>query len=211
MSKQLAVGAVLLVLLSGCGGDAAQDAGNDGVEASSAEPASSAEAQTQVYGDKPHAIPGRIEAEDFDEGPAGVAYHDVEPENLGADYRGPTGVDIEQRDDASGGHGLGWTRTGEWVVYTVDIQEAGPYEIEIPVASNKQGGVMHLEIDGEDVTGPIEVPDTGGWDRLQTIRATTSPLRQGQARLTIKMDRQGESGSIGDIDYLEFSNRAAAD
>ncbi|MBI4626735.1 MAG: hypothetical protein HY736_26380, partial [Verrucomicrobia bacterium] len=41
-----------------------------------------------------HQIPGTIEAEDFDEGGEGVAYHDHEPKNLGAPYR-DTGVDID--------------------------------------------------------------------------------------------------------------------
>ena len=72
-------------------------------------------------------------------------------------------IDIEKRDDASNGHGIGWTRTGEWVTYSIDIQEAGTYEVEFPVASNKQGGLFHLEIDGKDITGPIELPDSGGW------------------------------------------------
>ena len=152
----------------------------------------------------PHAIPGKIEAEHYDEGPADVAYHDVDSENHGANYRGATEVDIERRDDASNGHGIGWTRAGEWVNYTVEIQQAGEFEIEFPVASDKQGGVFHLEIDGKDVTGPIEIPDTGGWGNLEMIRAKTKPLEKGRFVMMMKMDRDGESGGIGDIDYLEF-------
>src|SRR5690606_17771897 len=44
------------------------------------------------YHGKPHVIPGKIEAEHFDKGPAGVAYRDVDEKNLGADYREPTQV-----------------------------------------------------------------------------------------------------------------------
>ena len=91
------------------------------------------------------------------------------------------------------------------MTYTVEIREAGEYEIQFPVASNKQGGVFHLEIDGNDVTGPIEIPDTGGWDKLEMIQAKTIPLEKGRFVMTMKMDSDGESGGIGDIDYLEFA------
>ena len=207
----------LLVFMTACGttSDTGENEGHAGGQSAPIESARESEvvpaadaaghpATTPFHG-RPHAIPGRIEAEHYDEGPAGVAYHDVDAENQGADYRVATEVDIEKRDDASNGHGIGWTRPGEWVTYTVEIREAGEYEIHFPVASNKQGGVFHLEIHGKNVTGPIEIPDTGGWGKLEMIRAKTSPLEKGRFVMTMKMDSQGESGSIGDIDYLEFT------
>ena len=68
-----------------------------------------------AFGGTPHAIPGRVEAEHYDEGKAGVAYADSDEKNHGAEYRGVTQVDIEKRSDASNGHGIGWTRAGEWL------------------------------------------------------------------------------------------------
>lgn len=161
-------------------------------------------AQTLPYGDRPHLIPGKIEAEHFDRGEAGVAYHDVDEENQGADYREPTQVDIEKRDDASNGHGIGWTRKGEWLVYSVEIRQAGSYTLEVPVASNKRGGTFHIEVDGKDVSGPIRVPDTGGWQTLKRLRHPGVKLPQGRYRMKVVMDEEGPSGSIADIDYLRF-------
>jgi hypothetical protein len=161
--------------------------------------------EPQPYGGKAHVIPGVIEAENFDEGGPGVAYVDREPENQGEKgYRGESGVDIEKRSDASNGHGIGWTRTGEWLIYTVEVKEAGSYTIEFPVASHRPGGLFHLEIDGVDLTGPIRVPDTGGWDKLQTIRKEGVKLEAGTFRMKLVMDKQGLSGSIGDIDLMRF-------
>ena len=91
--------------------------------------------------------------------------------------------------------------------YTVNILEPGEYEIEFPVASNKQGGVFHLEIADVDITGPIEVPDTGGWKILKKITANTTRLEKGQHVIKMVMDEQGESGSIGDIDYMKFTRK----
>jgi hypothetical protein len=159
---------------------------------------------TTPWGGKPHVIPGKIEAEHFDKGKPGVAYYDVDEENLGEDYREPTQVDIEKRDDASNGHGIGWTRKGEWLIYTVEVRQAGEYVVEMPVASKGQGGRFHMEIDGKDVSGPIEVPDTGGWQTLKLIHHKGVKLPKGTFALKVVMDEQGPSGSIGDIDYFRF-------
>lgn len=163
-----------------------------------------AEARTRPFGGKPHPIPGTIEAEHYDEGAAEVAYHDVDPKNHGAPLRGETQVDIEARPDASGRHGIGWTKAGEWLVYTVEVKEAGTYTIEIPVASQKEGGTFHVEFNGADRTGPIQVPDTGGWQKLQLLTHRGVKLGPGVQVMKIVMDRDGASQSIGDIDLLRF-------
>jgi putative heme-binding domain-containing protein len=156
------------------------------------------------FGGKPQTIPGKIETEHYDEGAPGIAYQDNDAKNQGADYRKNTQVDIEKRDDASNGHGIGWTKAGEWLNYTVDVEESGAYDIEILVASQKQGGLFHLEIGGSG-TGPIRIPDTGGWTQLKTIAHKGIKLKKGVHVLKFVMDQNGESGYVGDIDCLIFS------
>jgi len=170
-------------------------------------PESDEQAEPEVstpYGGTPHPIPGLIEAEHFDDGPPGVAYYDVDEVNHGAPYRENTQVDIEKRSDASNGYGIGWTRAGEWLNYTVEVKEAGSYRVEFPVASNRKGGIFHLEFDGKDVTGPIRVPDTGGWDKLEMIAVDGVELETGNFVMRMVMVEEGPSGSIGDIDYIHF-------
>ena len=162
------------------------------------------QADSKPYKGKVHQIPGKIEAEHYDEGAPGKAYYDLDEKNLGADYREATQVDIEKRPDASNGHGIGWTRKGEWLNYTVEVKEAGTYTIEMPVASNKQGGIFHLEIKGRDITGPIRIPDTGGWQILKMLYHKNVKLTKGRHVIRVVMDKQGPSGSIGDIDYFKF-------
>lgn len=161
--------------------------------------------ETKPYGGKPHPIPGKIEAEHWDLGKPDIAYHDVDEKNRGENYREKTQVDIEKRSDASNGHGVGWTRKGEWLVYTVMVKESGKYDIEFPVACDKQGGEFHLELDGKDVTGPIEIPDTGGWTTLKKITKRGVTLQKGLRKIKMVMDSEGEVGSTGDIDYMRFS------
>ncbi|MFK8112924.1 MAG: carbohydrate-binding protein [Rubripirellula sp.] len=166
--------------------------------------ASSEEVETKPYGGKPAAIPGKIEAEHWDLGATQVAYSDIDQQNRGADYREKTQVDIEKRDDASNGYGVGWTKKGEWLIYSVDVKQSGVYSLSIPVASNKQGGEFHLEIAGKDVSGPISVPDTGGWDKLKEITHDEIQLKAGRQRIKVVMDEEGASKSIGDIDCFVF-------
>ncbi|MAO82691.1 MAG: hypothetical protein CMH50_02260 [Myxococcales bacterium] len=154
---------------------------------------------------KIHSIPGMVETEHYDEGPAGVAYSDVDEQNRGAPYRENTQVDIEKRSDASNGHGIGWVRATEWLVYTVDVKKAGSYSLEVPVASRRSGGTFHIEFDGKDVTGPITIPDTGGWDKLQTLSFTGVTLKKGRQMMKLVMDKNGENGGIGDIDLVRFT------
>ncbi len=150
-----------------------------------------------------HAIPGTIETEDFDEGGEGFAYHDLEPKNQGAPYR-ETGVDIEPRADASNRYNIGWTRAGEWVAYTVEVKESGTYLLETRVASARKGGIFHLEFDGLDVSGPVEIPDTGGWQFMKPLAKPGLKLRAGRYVMRCVMDKEGESKSIGDIDFFRF-------
>ena len=78
------------------------------------------------------------------------------------------------REDASGKFNLGWTRRGEWLVYTVEVKEKGVYTIEMMVACNKPGGTFHLEMNGVDVSGAITIPDTGAWQSWQSVTRSSS-------------------------------------
>lgn len=150
-------------------------------------------------------IPGVVEAEDFDEGEPGQAYEDADESNLGAEnYREPTQVDIEERNDASGGFGIGWTRKGEWLQYSVLVKKPGSYSIHIPVASAGLGGTFHLEFGREDVTGPIQIPDTVEWTKLQVITVNDVLLQEGLQTMRLVLDSEGASGNVGDIDRFEF-------
>ena len=167
-------------------------------------PISAEETPSKPFGGKPHAIPGKIETEDYDEGKPGEAYYDVDEKNHGADYRGATHVDIEKRDDASGGHGIGWTKAGEWVAYSVVVKESGSYDIEFVLSAAGKGGSFHLELDGKDVTGPIEVPDTGSFQKLGKVTKKNVPLQAGKYGMKMVMDNNGASGYVADIDLIEF-------
>ncbi|HYC86688.1 MAG TPA: carbohydrate-binding protein, partial [Chryseosolibacter sp.] len=140
-------------------------------------------AATQApYGGTVRNLPGTIQAEDFDSGGEGVAYHDVDATNTGGQYRSE-GVDIEACSE--GGFNVGWLRTTEWLEYTVNVTTAGTYTISARVATALSGRTFHVELNGVNISGTINVPNTGGWQTWQTVTVTTPALTIGQKILRI--------------------------
>ena len=168
-------------------------------------PACSEEAATKPFRGKEHVIPGKIETEHYDEGKPGEAYYDADEKNLGVDYRGVTQVDIEKRDDASNGHGIGWTKAGEWVAYSVDVKESGDYDVKFVLSAPSEGGKIHLDFNGKDATGPIAVPNTGSFQKLGSVVKKNVPLEAGKYVMKMVMDANGKSGWVSDIDSIEFT------
>ncbi|MEE3327813.1 MAG: carbohydrate-binding protein [Myxococcota bacterium] len=120
------------------------------------------------YPGSPTPIPGRIEAEDYDSGCNGVAFWDMDVTNQGGAYRSDA-VDIEEAEDGGGGFNVGWLRDGEWLGYTVEVEEAGVYDLAFRVASNGDGSTFRLEWDGIGLGEPVEISPTGGWQSWETV------------------------------------------
>jgi endonuclease/exonuclease/phosphatase family metal-dependent hydrolase len=129
------------------------------------------------------ALPGRVEAEDFDSGANGSAYWDADGGNNGGAYRS-TDVDIEPSSE--GGHNVGWTIPGEWTNYTVNVAAAGTYTLDLRVAA-PWGASMRVEFNGSDKTGSITLPSTGGWQSWTTVRKTVS-LSAGKQTMRVVFD-----------------------
>ena len=77
----------------------------------------------------PHHVPGTVEAEDFDEGVNGVAYYESDSKTADG-YRSGHAVDIRGDARASGGYYIGEVQPGEWICYTIEVDEAGTYSID---------------------------------------------------------------------------------
>ncbi|MBW8684161.1 carbohydrate-binding protein [Chitinophaga rhizophila] len=138
----------------------------------------------------PMPIPGVITLEDYDPGGEGVGYHDNNTRNEGNKYRQSEGVDIDFAKNEGGGYQIGWTGTGEWMNYTVNVKQTGTYNTFILVGSEGVNGRFHLEFDGVDVTGPLKVPNTGGYHKRQSI-ATSVYLTKGTHVMRFFIDHDG--------------------
>jgi len=126
----------------------------------------------EPYGGTKWNIPGTIQAEDYDNGGEGVAYHETTSGNIGTTYR-TEDVDIQPTTDKDGGYNVCTIAKGEWLEYSVFIPNPGTYDLEIRVARLPEGNSsLHLECDGNDLTGLMDVPSTGDWQTWTTIKKT---------------------------------------
>jgi hypothetical protein len=115
-----------------------------------------------------------FEAEDFDCGGEGQAFHDlVAGVNAGQTFRADNEVEII--DIPTGGLAVNHFDTGEWMMYSLDVATAGNYDLAIAASSNNPtAGQYRIEIDGADVTGSVTVPITGNWDVYQWVPGRTN-------------------------------------
>ncbi len=142
------------------------------------------------------AIPGVIEAEAYDRGGEGVAYHDTTAGNSGNALRAD---DVDVEDGGTGVTDVGWTATGEWLKYTVTVATSGPYSFAWRVASMDDQAVLHLE-DGHGVQlgAVVRIPATGAWQTYATV-TTTATLTAGVQVLKLVVDHATLGGNIDRI------------
>jgi hypothetical protein len=137
------------------------------------------------YSGTPATLPGVIEAEDFDRGGEGLAYHDTTPANTEGSYRGTEGVDIMASPATAGGHIVAHFEAGEWLGYTVNVASSGAYDIEVLAGSGMDNSAYRIEIDGQPVTGRIVVPNAGNWETYAWHGSTRINLAAGQHVLRV--------------------------
>jgi len=186
------------------------------------------------YQNKIQHIPGRIECEYYNEGGEGIAYHDSDSINNGSgklnpangtflnEFRMKEGVDIsytKAHDIDNNPYNrvprdldklyVGWTKPGEWIKYTVKVDKTGDYMVGLMYTANGDG-VISLDLDGKDISGPLKVTsthddrDTVAWRQWhhwnKTDSLTRIHLKKGIHVLTLHVVGNGNMN----FDYLEF-------
>jgi hypothetical protein len=149
-----------------------------------------------------------IQAENYDLGGEGVAFHDTDTTNLGCStYRSGGGVDVQ--DGANASHYVGFVRVGEWLEYTVKVTSGGTYDLSTKVSSLRSGGKFHIEVDGADKTGTLTVPDTRDWQSWTTVGKSGVTLSAGRHMIRIKADAAGALGYVANFDSITVAPAAA--
>ena len=111
-------------------------------------------------------------------------------------------MDLQIATDTGGGYKVKSAVASEWLKYSVNVAAAGTYTITVRVTSEGAGGRFHIEVGGVDKTGPLTVPDTGGWQSWRTITKTGVALAAGTQMLRLVMDTNGPSGMTGNFNWM---------
>lgn len=157
---------------------------------------------TPTSGRKPYrsnAIPGLIEAEQYDLGGEGVAYHDTTPGNNGGVFR-RDGVDLEKTPRDGTPH-VGWIRNGEWLTYTANVARSGSYTVRARVASPNNNRKILLAVDGVK-RATIAVPHTGSFAAFTTVQV---PVNLMAGERVLKLSFVGDGQNLDWIDFHSIS------
>ena len=159
-------------------------------------------------------IPGVLYASDYDLGPMGYAYSDADYAtyhintdnfqawNQGWQYRND-GVDIENSSDSDGnGFQVGFTNDDEWLLFTVEVQESGFYNIVTRYASTSSG-LFSLELDGFPIVDNIILYNTGSYSNFVNKLTQGIYLPAGTYKLKMKMITGGYNLSSVNFDISE--------
>jgi hypothetical protein len=143
------------------------------------------------YGGTAAAVPGTVQAANYDTGGQGAAYNVTSVNGTANSYRSD-GVDLETCTDTGCGYDIGWTGTGQRFNYTVNVATARSYMVTLRLSapSAVTDGLHIAGSSGTNLSGNINVPATGGWQAWTTVTVTVT-LPAGQQTLTIDQDNGG--------------------
>ncbi len=163
------------------------------------------------YGGTPWPLPGLVQAENFDNGGNYVGYFNLDATDQGgATYRAPATVGIENTGDTGGGYDVGYTKEGEWLRYTVDVRQVGVYNLQARVASPGPGGYFHVSFDGQNETGTLFVPTTGGFQTYETMVSPAFTLQPGKHLMKVSFDGNGPTGGMGNFNWFAVQTPQAS-
>jgi hypothetical protein len=151
-----------------------------------------------------------LQAEDFDAGNNGAAYKDADNKNTGGNNYRATGVDIVSANDAGSTRAVGVAKAGEWLKYTVNVPQAGTYTLDFRVAALGAGGQFHLEVDGKNVTGTLNAPNTRNWNAYAGVQKAGVNLTAGKHTLRLVFTKNGASGYVGNFNSIRFTKGGVA-
>jgi len=183
---------------------------------------------------KPQHIPGKIECEFYDLGGEGMAYHDDDSVNNGSgklnpangsylnEFRMQEGVDISYTKTHDidnnpystvppkmGKLYVGWTKPGEWIKYTVQVDRTAIYQVGLMYTANGDG-IIGLDLDGKEIAKDLRITSTHNdadtvkwrqwhhWNKVDSLASVK--LNKGIHVLTLHVVGNGNMN----FDYLEF-------
>lgn len=163
-----------------------------GSSASGETPSSSASASTPFKG--AIAVPGTVEAENYDVD----AFYHSNSESEVADYRTDNAGIVK----AGAGYAVGYTTSGDYFEYTLDVKVAGKYKVAVNGATgNASAGSVTVAVGSSSTE--VAVKNQGDWNTYSESEGDEIQLAAGKQtlRLTINNDNLN-------VDWIKLSTDA---
>ena len=135
-----------------------------------------------------------LQATQYDEGGQGVAYNDNPGRDGGhLDFRPES--DVETGGDEVSGV-IVWGYPGEWVEFTIDVEEAGDYHLLLEMATaytgNRSMSATFAQNDTVYENGSVSYAGTGGWGNYVDIGPNIVSLAAGVQVMRVHFDTGGQ-------------------
>ncbi|ELZ05534.1 carbohydrate-binding protein [Natrialba asiatica] len=88
-------------------------------------------------------------------------------------------------DNGEGGESIGWIDDNNWWAYESVVDTEGTVDVVANVSSPESDSAFHLEIDGRNVSGTVDVPSTGGWHDWTDVTVATGVAIDTQSTVRI--------------------------
>ncbi|WP_187262022.1 cellulase family glycosylhydrolase [Pontibacter beigongshangensis] len=152
-------------------------------------------------------LPGVVEAEHYNDGGNNVGYFDTTVGNSGnAAYRHD---DVDLRTTATPGNfAVNTTASGEWLKYTVNVEQEGSYSVKLRYATSTAdaSGVVNFKLNGAALTADATLEPTTNRDTWQEASLELPVLAAGVHTLELHVVSEGF-----DIDRFTFRVNTAPD
>ena len=162
-----------------------------------------------------NSIPGIINATDYDLGTQGASYFDkdfatyhvstneFQAWNQGWQYRND-GVDIQNNNDTEGnGFHVAFTDSDEWLIYTVDVEHTGYYNL-ITRYSGEYSGNISLLFNDQPISENIYLYSTGNWNNFTNKLTPNIYLSEGNHKFKVYMNQGGYN--LYNFNFLNSQN-----
>lgn len=147
-------------------------------------------------------VPGRIEAEWYRSGGQGVGYSDSTLNNSGETYR-DDGVDVQKTSDDRGNFNVGWIEKGEWLAYSIDVENTGEYLLTARLRTwESTPRALHVELDGVAITESVEFVDEG--EPWMDVTMGSVQLTKGEHELRVVMDSDKFNFNYLDVELIRL-------
>ncbi|PWJ61882.1 MULTISPECIES: endo-1,4-beta-xylanase [unclassified Fibrobacter] len=171
------------------------------------------EPQTPFKG-QPIAVPGKIEAEDFDvpgkgrneDGSTNASYSVATSGQGNSDYRKGEGVNLYK---SGSGVVIGYNNAGNWYEYTIDVAETGTYTVYAAVASANNTSSFKMSVGGKAISEEIAVPQAAsGEENYNDYNKVAFDVNLTKGKQILRLEITGD---WCDIDYFNIVKKGDAD
>lgn len=116
-------------------------------------------------------------------------------------------VKIYETKDRSGGYKVGSIDHGDWLAYTITVPRKSTYKIigrfaKDPESTDKTK--IRVSVNGKNVSGDVEIDETGGWDSYVSKEISQVNLDTGSHEMVVEVSGEDKGNNLVDMNWYQL-------